>query len=266
MYPRALTPPEIRKHFEAGTKLITPAVTRNPSLAEKERFFETSIRPILSDRCAACHSGDDDSESALSVQSRGDLTTGGIHGPAIVPFRAEDSLLIAASWPAKTQVSLEQADLSVVIDLISEIRAIRSEMNVPLNAKPILEVKGATPQQSALVSQMQTAVLRLARLEAVNFDTAGGFAKGTARTSLAGMDIGLSLAGILDFEAERLRLSKEIKACNAEAGKLRGKLSNEGFLAKAPPTVIDDNKRRLSEEEVRLKGLKAALGRLDADV
>ena len=96
LYPRALTPPEIRKHFEAGTKLITPAVTRNPSLAEKERFFETSIRPILSDRCAACHSGDDDSESALSVQSRGDLTTGGIHGPAIVPFRAEDSLLIAA--------------------------------------------------------------------------------------------------------------------------------------------------------------------------
>ena len=167
---------------------------------------------------------------------------------------------------AEIQVSAEQADLSVVIDLISEIRAIRSEMNVPLNAKPILEVKGATPQQSALVSQMQTAVLRLARLEAVNFDTAGGFAKGTARTSLAGMDIGLPLAGILDFEAERFRLSKEIKSCNVEAEKLRGKLSNEGFLAKAPQTVINENRRRLSEEEVRLKGLKAALGRLDADV
>ena len=179
---------------------------------------------------------------------------------------AADGLLISASWPADVQVDSEQADLSVVVKLISEIRAIRSEMNVPLNAKPILEIKRASPHQASLVSQMQTAVLRLARLEAVNFDTAGGFAKGTARISLAGMDIGLPLADILDFEAERARLNKEIKACNSEAGKLRGKLSNEGFLAKAPPTVINENKRRLSEEEFRLKGLKAALGRLDADV
>ncbi|MDP7376129.1 MAG: class I tRNA ligase family protein, partial [Alphaproteobacteria bacterium] len=51
---------------------------------------------------------------------------------------AADSLLIAASWPAEIQVSAEQVDLSVVIGLISEIRAIRSEMNVPLYAKPIL--------------------------------------------------------------------------------------------------------------------------------
>ena len=113
---------------------------------------------------------------------------------------------------------------------------------------------------------MSTAVLRLARVEAVSFDSEGGFAHGTARTSMAGMDIGLPLAGILDFEAERFRLSKEIKSCNVEAEKLRGKLSNEGFLAKAPQTVINENRRRLSEEEVRLKGLKAALGRLDADV
>jgi len=96
LYPRALSATEIGDHFKTGSKLVTPAITRNPSLAEKERFFETDIRPILSDRCAACHSGDDDAESAFSVLSRDDLITGGIHGPAIVPFRAEDSLLIAA--------------------------------------------------------------------------------------------------------------------------------------------------------------------------
>ena len=178
---------------------------------------------------------------------------------------AADNLLIAASWPTETQVNAEQADLSIIIDLISAIRAIRSEMNVPLNAKPIVEIKGASPTQATLVKQMQTAVQRLARLEAINFDTGGGFAKGTARTSVAGMDVGLLLEGILDFEAERARLAREIKACDTEAGKLRGKLSNEGFLAKAPNIVIDENKRRLSEEETKLKGLKAALGRLDAD-
>ena len=180
-------------------------------------------------------------------------------------FSAEQ-MLIGASWPQAVDVDAGRADLSVVIDLISEIRTMRSEMNVPLNAKPVLEIKSAQAEQKQLIEQMSTAVLRLARVEALSFDSEGGFAQGTARTSLAGMDIGLPLAGILDFEAERFRLSKEIKSCNVEAEKLRGKLSNEGFLAKAPQTVINENRRRLSEEEVRLKGLKAALGRLDADV
>jgi len=175
-------------------------------------------------------------------------------------------MLIGAAWPQPVAVEAEQADLSLVIDLISEIRTIRSEMNVPFNAKPVLEIKGADSHQKQLIQQMKTAVLRLARVEAVGFDSQDGFDKGTARTSLAGLDIGLPLAGILDFEAERARLNKEIKACEAEAGKLNGKLSNQGFLAKAPEAVVDENKRRLQEEETRLAGLQAALSRLDADM
>ena len=96
LYSHVLTQPEINKHFEIGAKFIKPEITRNPSLAEKELFFETSIRPILRERCADCHSGGDDSESGLSVLSRRNLLIGGIHGPSIIPFRAEDSLLIAA--------------------------------------------------------------------------------------------------------------------------------------------------------------------------
>ena len=180
-------------------------------------------------------------------------------------FSAEQ-MLIGASWPQIVDVDAGRADLSVVIDLISEIRTMRSEMNVPLNAKPVLEIKSAQAEHKQLIEQMSTAVLRLARVEAVSFDSKGGFAKGTARTSLAGMDIGLPLTGILDFEAERARLTKEIKGCEAEAGKLRGKLSNEGFLAKAPEAVVEENRRRLTEEERRLSGLQAALNRLDADI
>ena len=175
-------------------------------------------------------------------------------------------MLIGAAWPQPVAVEAEQVDLSLVIDLISEIRTIRSEMNVPLNAKPVLEIKGADSHQKQLIQQMKSAVLRLARVEAVGFDSQDGFDKGTARTSLAGLDIGLPLAGILDFEAERARLNKEIKACEAEAGKLNGKLSNQGFLAKAPEAVVEENKRRLREEETRLAGLQAALSRLDADM
>ena len=96
IYNRPLTSAEIASHYKAGLATLTPAATRNPSLAEKETFFETQIRPILVERCADCHSGETGAESEFSVLSRNSILRGGNYGAAVVPFRAEDSLLIAA--------------------------------------------------------------------------------------------------------------------------------------------------------------------------
>lgn len=72
----------------------------------------------------------------------------------------------------------------------------------------------------------------------------------SAVTGIAsGMDIGLPLAGILDFAAEKARLEKEIKAGEGEVKKIASKLANEGFLAKAPKAVVQENRRRLEEEQ-----------------
>ena len=109
---------------------------------------------------------------------------------------------------------------------------------------------------------MAPAILRLARVGALSF-TDAAFEKGTAQASVQGLDVGLPLAGILDFDAERARLNKEITAGEKEAAKISGKLNNQGFLAKAPEAVIEENRRRLAEEEGRITALKAALARLD---
>ena len=89
--------------------------------------------------------------------------------------------------------------------------------------------------------------------------------KQSARTSLAQVDLALPLAGILDFEAEKARLEKEIKATSGEIEKISKKLSNEGFIAKAPEAVIEENRRRLAEEEARKTGLEAALKRVNEE-
>ena len=171
--------------------------------------------------------------------------------------------LAASRWPALNPQGSADTGLNIVVELISEIRAIRSEMNVPLSAKPQLEVTGATQAQRQVLSSMTPALLRMARLEDVVFHD-NEFVKGTARTSVQGMDVGLPLAGILDFDAERARLNKEIKAGEAEMAKINGKLSNSAFLAKAPEAVVDENRRRFAEEEGRVTALKAALSRLDS--
>ena len=170
--------------------------------------------------------------------------------------------LTASSWPEISNLQNADTNIDITVDIISEIRAIRSEMNVPLSAKPALQIAGADDVKQSVLQAMEPAILRMARLDAIEFMD-GEFAKGTARTSLHGLEIGLPLENILDFDAERARLDKEIAACETEMKKLSGKLSNQGFLAKAPQAVIDENKRRFSEEQERSEGLKAARKRLE---
>ncbi|MGA0311006.1 MAG: valine--tRNA ligase, partial [Candidatus Puniceispirillaceae bacterium] len=175
---------------------------------------------------------------------------------------ASDDLLIGASWPAPLGADEGDAvsELRFVIQLITEIRYIRAEMNVPLSAKPVLNIRGCTELQQRAIDNQQAALLRLARLDGITI--VDSFVNGSARGSVDGMEIGLPLADILDLTAEAARLNKEIASVTGEIEKIAKKLDNPGFIAKAPEDVVAENRRRLNEENTRLNGLTAALKRL----
>jgi len=175
---------------------------------------------------------------------------------------ASDDLLIGASWPAPLGADEGDAvsELRFVIQLITEIRYIRAEMNVPLSAKPVLNIRGSTELQQRAIDNQQAALLRLARLDGITI--VDSFVNGSARGSVDGMEIGLPLADILDLTAEAARLNKEIASVTGEIEKIAKKLDNPGFIAKAPEDVVAENRRRLDEENTRLNGLTAALKRL----
>ncbi len=89
--------------------------------AASVEFFEQKIRPLLVDNCYTCHSADTNSKGGLRVDDRNGLVHGGESGPAIVPGKAQESLLIRAvsysdedlKMPPKKQLSAEQiADLT----------------------------------------------------------------------------------------------------------------------------------------------------------
>ena len=175
---------------------------------------------------------------------------------------ASSDMMITEAWP--DAVALPQTDspkeIGFLINLISDIRYIRSEMNVPLSAKPVLQLRGASDLQTRSVEVNRAALLRLARLEGI--ETVENFGSGTARGTVDGVDIGLPLAGILDLDAERARLEKAIAAVGGEIEKISRKLGNPGFIAKAPEEVVEENRRRLDEEQRRRAALEAALSRL----
>ena len=176
-----------------------------------------------------------------------------------------DYFLISSSWPSITGKHDETAikEVCFLIKVISEVRHIRSEMNVPIAAKPILEICGTEKFQIQVIDTQKSALLRLARVSEIT--KVKNFTKGTARGTVDGMDIGLPLAGVLDIEAEAARLKKDIVGLEAEVKKISMKLDNSNFLSKAPQTVISENQRRLSEEQAKIVALKIALERLRND-
>ena len=179
---------------------------------------------------------------------------------------SNDSMLIAASWPTATldpnQTNVDE--VRFLICVITEIRYIRSEMNVPLSAKPVLEVRCMSEAQMHAIDAQKSALIRLARVSGV--EVVEQFTIGTARGTVEGLDIGLSLAEILDIDAEAARLTKDIAGVVVEIKKISGKLENPSFLAKAPDDIINENRRRLAEEQAKKTALEAALKRLLTNV
>ena len=171
--------------------------------------------------------------------------------------------LMLDAWPTLSQELVKpeaDAEITWLIDAITEIRSVRAEMNVPAGAQVPLIVVGAGEASKLRLSETEAVLTRLARLQSISH--ADAVPEGAVQAVLGEATLALPLADIIDVGAERARLKKDIGKVEAEIKKIAGKLSNQGFLDKAPAAVIEENKARLADEEARRDKLSAALARL----
>jgi len=168
-----------------------------------------------------------------------------------------NSMLMLADWPQLK--GLENADAEAEMDwvvrLISSVRTVRSEMNVEPKAQLTLRLKDASAATLARLATNRDLIHRLARIEDSGA-LEGEVEKGSVSTVLDEATVVLPMSGIIDVDAEKARLDKEIKKLDPEIMKYEKKLSNQGFLAKAPEAVV-------AEQKERLEGLKADRAKLD---
>ncbi len=175
---------------------------------------------------------------------------------------AREKLLIISEWPelAGLEDPEAQAELDWLVSLISGIRSVRQEMNVPAGAKVKLLVVGAGEATGTRVEANLSALTRLARLESVDYTS--DVPRDSAQLILGEATFVLPLAGVIDLDAERGRLKKDIAKETVEIDKIDKKLSNEQFLAKAAEEVIEEQRSRRAEAEDRRARLIEALSRL----
>ncbi len=193
----------------------------------------------------------------------------------IVPFITEElwqtraeraQPLITTPWPVYDAALVDaavNAEMDWVVRLISQIRAVRSEMNVPPKAKiPMLLKDGDGAAQAALATHRDL-ILRLAGLSDAGVLT-GEVPKGAVQDVLDGAMIILPIADAIDLEVEKARLLKEISKQDAEIDRFEKKLGNAKFVANAPAEVVDGEREKLGEAQATRARLDEALKRLAA--
>jgi len=171
------------------------------------------------------------------------------------------TLLCHAEWPQPGFEDAEAAaEVNWLVDLVSGIRSVRSEMNVPPGATAPLVVVGADAATRERIGRHDPAIRRLARVGEVGF--AGEAPRGSAQLVLGEATFCLPLGTLIDLSAESARLSREIAKMADEIGRIDKKLSNEKFVANAPDEIVEAEREKRAEFAEQKARLETALARV----
>jgi valyl-tRNA synthetase len=189
----------------------------------------------------------------------------------IMPFLTEElweqfgdsELLITSAWPAGDIAPIDRAaaaEMDWVVRLVSEVRAVRSEINVPGGAKIPAILRGASDDSKDRLATHREQILWLARLDDVTLDAE--IPEGSVQLVLDEATLALPLAGIVDFDQERERLKKEIGKLASHIAGIDKKLANKKFTSKAPEAVVAEQHDRRAAASDAIAKLLSALERL----
>ncbi len=176
--------------------------------------------------------------------------------------------LIVSSWPEprkELNAPAAVAKMNLVMDAVRSIRNLRSEMGIPPQKKVNVVFKSFEPESEKALSEGASYLKKLSGLDKL---VMGG--KETAKPSfsltavLQGGEAYLLLEGLVDPSQEATRLQKELANMEAEVFRCEKKLSNEGFLKKAPAELVAEEKEKLEGYMKKRNRLAAYLKELNA--
>jgi valyl-tRNA synthetase len=175
--------------------------------------------------------------------------------------QSRSTLLAHARWPQPAFEDKAAADeINWLLDLVTGIRSLRSEMNVPAAAIAPLVVVGSDDETRARLARHDSAIKRLARIGEVSF--ANQAPKSSAQVVLGEATFCLPLGDLIDIAVEAARLRKEVAKAEDEIGRIDKKLNNPQFVAKAAEEVVAGEREKRAELLAVRDRLSVALGRV----
>ena len=177
-------------------------------------------------------------------------------------FKQTDGLIVAEYPAMDARNEALEADIAWLQSVLLEVRRIRAEMNIaPGKPLPVL-YENASEEDQRRISENELFLLKMGRLESLV--ACNGDAPESAVAVVGKMRLMIPLAGLIDKEQELTRLNREISKLAPSIAQLAGKLSNEGFIAKAPEAVVAKEREKLAEMENTLAELNQQLVKIQA--
>jgi valyl-tRNA synthetase len=155
-------------------------------------------------------------------------------------------------------------EIEWVKSVISAVRNIRGEMNIEPSKKFPVLLSGLTLVQSNYVDTNRSLLLRLANMESVDSMPEGADAPDSATALVGDVQVLIPLGSLIDKQAELMRLNKESERLKGDIKRAEGKLSNAGFVDKAPQAVVDKEHGKLKDAKSQLDVLTQQLNKIHA--
>ena len=173
---------------------------------------------------------------------------------------------ITAAWPSPNPALQDrdaETEMEFLMNVVSALRRFRADHTIAHSIHPEASIEIAEPRLTTIMNEELDRVRALANWGPIAITSGNGEAGPRARLVVPGAVIHVPLAGILDLDAERARLAKEIATHEQEAERARGKLENPGFMSNAREEVIEQQRERLAETEDAVRRLRDALRDLE---
>ena len=172
-----------------------------------------------------------------------------------------NKLAISSSWPRliETETSLKNG-ISLTIDIVSAIRSIGVEKNIPNKSRPIILLKNVNQDKKIIIKENYDLILNLAKLNQIKFlSQQHEKNEKSIVTTVDEIILMIPTDGLIDIEAEKNRLSKELENITNEIEIIEKRLNNPSFIEKAPPNVIEDVKTKKTVFDHRKSEINKAL-------
>jgi valyl-tRNA synthetase len=172
-----------------------------------------------------------------------------------------DSIMLA-EWPKADPASDDKQareQMETLIAIITKVRNIRSEMNIPMQSRLKLHLGTSDPAARDVVNESAGQIKRLARVDEIVMSDILPELDSVARGIARGIDIAIPLGGLIDFDKERERVTKEMARKENEARGLAGRLDNISFVERAPAEVVQEARNRHQELIAEIEKLRDTL-------
>jgi valyl-tRNA synthetase len=179
---------------------------------------------------------------------------------AASPIEPVPAIALPMLDTAEFSDSAAEAEIGWVVDLVTAIRSVRAEMNIPPATLTALVLSGASAETKERAPRWSDVVKRMARLSDISF--AGQAPEGSVQLLVRGEVASLPLKGVIDLSAEKVRLDKELAKAEADIKRVDAKLANEKFVANAPEEVVEEEKEKREAAVARKAKILEAMERL----